>query len=50
MKNVILVAVLVVIVGLAVWYVYRQKKKGVTCIGCPHAEKCSGKCNPSDEP
>lgn len=35
MENIILIAVLVAIIGLAVFYVIRAKKKGKKCIGCP---------------
>ena len=43
MENGILIAVLVVIVGLAVRYVYKAKKNGETCIGCPHSRMCRSK-------
>ncbi|MBQ3140213.1 MAG: hypothetical protein IJB68_12015 [Ruminococcus sp.] len=26
-------------------YLYKEKKKGTTCIGCPYAKKCGGKCS-----
>lgn len=50
MENIIIVAILLVIVGLAVFYVYRAKKKGKKCIGCPDSgscstSKCEGGCN-----
>lgn len=35
MTDVIIVAVIVAIVGLATWYVIRAKKSGKKCIGCP---------------
>lgn len=37
-------AVLLVIIGGAVVYIIKQKKKGVNCIGCPMARNCMGKC------
>ncbi len=43
MKDVWIVVLLVVIVGLAAWYVYRQKKRGNGCIGCPHSGQCPSK-------
>ncbi len=50
MKNIIIIAILLVIIGLAALYVYRAKKKGQKCIGCPDsgscsASKCEGGCN-----
>jgi len=38
------IAVLAAIVGLAVWYVYKSKKSGKRCIGCPDGAKCAGNC------
>ncbi len=44
--NIILIVILVALVGGAVLYIYREKKKGVHCIGCPYAGKCGKqKCN-----
>ncbi len=45
MENVIVIAVLAVVIGLAVRYVYKAKKKGKKCIGCPYCDTCSGKEN-----
>ena len=39
-----LIAIIAVILGLAIWYIYRSKKRGVKCIGCPDGAKCSGNC------
>lgn len=36
------VAVMVAAVAL---YIYRAKKKGVRCIGCPDSAACSGGCS-----
>ena len=38
------IAIIVVILGLAIGYIRRAKKKGVKCIGCPDGVKCSGNC------
>jgi hypothetical protein len=40
----IAIAVIVLVIGLAVLYIYRGKKRGQKCIGCPYAKQCSGKC------
>lgn len=45
----IVLAVVLVIVGLAVWYIVREKKKGTKCIGCPYAKQCSGSCGEQKE-
>jgi len=40
MENVILSLVLLAIVGGAALYVYKAKKRGEKCIGCPHSKQC----------
>lgn len=40
MTDFIIIAVLLVIVCAAAWYVYKAKKSGQKCIGCP-----DGGCN-----
>lgn len=44
-ETIITIAIIVLIVGAAGFYVYRQKKKGVKCIGCPDSKTCSGNCS-----
>lgn len=49
MINIILAAVIVVIVGSAAFYLYKAKKRGEKCVGCPYAKQCgSQKCGRSD--
>ncbi len=50
MENLILIVILIGLVGGATYYIYKAKKKGQTCIGCPHAKtcqshKCGGSCS-----
>ena len=45
MENVIVIAILVAILGAAVCYVYKAKKRGQKCIGCPDGGNCSGNCS-----
>ena len=45
MENIIIVAVLVIILGLALGYVIKAKKSGKKCIGCPSGGNCSGNCS-----
>lgn len=46
MENLIVIAAVLVVVGLAVGYVIREKRKGRKCIGCPgNCGKCSGHCD-----
>ena len=49
MTDVIIILILLAILGGAGVYIYRAKKKGVKCIGCPDGAKCgasgcSGSC------
>jgi hypothetical protein len=41
----IIIAVIVLILGAAGWYIYRSKKSGKKCIGCPDSGTCSGSCS-----
>ena len=41
----ILIGVVVLILGLIVGFIYRSKKKGQKCIGCPDSGSCSSGCN-----
>ena len=34
------IGVIALILGAAGWYVYKAKKSGKKCIGCPHSGKC----------
>ena len=45
MKDIIIIVVLLCIAGAIVWYLRRAKKRGETCIGCPHAKQGGGKCS-----
>ena len=39
-------AVLGILIGAAIAYIIREKKKGVACIGCPAAGTCGAKKHP----
>jgi len=43
MQDIIIIAILVLIVGLAAGYIYKAKKSGKKCIGCPDSGSCSKK-------
>ena len=49
MKNIILIAILIFIVGSILFYLYKTKKRGEHCIGCPYAKECSKKSNTCKE-
>lgn len=44
MTDFLVIGVICIILGLAISYMIKCKKKGVVCIGCPDAEVCAGKC------
>ena len=41
----IVIAIIVLIILASVWFVAKQKKKGLACVGCPDSTSCSGKCS-----
>lgn len=43
----IVIAVILAVIGLAAFYVYKAKKSGKKCIGCPEGgcSSCSCGCN-----
>lgn len=44
MVNVMLILVIGLVLGCAGGYIYKERKKGIKCIGCPDAPKCGGNC------
>lgn len=40
MIDVVVVLIVLVILGAAIAYIVRSKKKGAKCIGCPAADSC----------
>ena len=40
----LIIAVIVGIAAFAGWYIYKSKKSGKKCIGCPDGGTCSGNC------
>jgi len=47
MENVIIILIVAAIIGGIIFYLCKAKKRGETCIGCPYAKQCSGKCGGS---
>lgn len=43
MENVIVAAIILAIVAGAAWYLYKSKKRGEKCVGCPYGKQCSSK-------
>lgn len=41
MIDIIVTLVLALILGGALWYIRKEKKRGVMCIGCPAAGTCA---------
>lgn len=39
--DIIIVIVLALILGAALLYMRKEKKRGIKCIGCPDAEGCA---------
>ncbi len=47
MQDLIIIAIVAVILAAAGWYVWKKKKSGAACIGCPHSSNCPSKVNGS---
>lgn len=45
MENYIIAAVLIAIVGLAIFYIVKAKKSGKKCIGCPESGSSNCSCS-----
>ena len=46
MVNLLIIAIVGTIVGLAVGHILKSKKRGVKCIGCPEGCSCTtGNCS-----
>jgi len=41
MTDLIVGGILLVILGLAIAYIVKEKKAGAVCVGCPHAGNCA---------
>ena len=42
--DIILLLVIALTVGGAVFYIVRAKRQGQKCVGCPYAKECGGCC------
>ena len=45
MVDIVVTLVLVLLLGGALWYIRKEKKRGVACIGCPAAGTCAKRKN-----
>lgn len=43
MANLVVGSIVAVVIGAAIAYIVKEKKRGVTCIGCPNAQVCASK-------
>lgn len=41
MENFVIILIVSVIIGLAAFYIYKSKKAGKKCVGCPYSCSCS---------
>ncbi len=44
MKDIIVIAIIIVITAMAGLYIYKAKKNGKKCIGCPDSGSCNCGC------
>ena len=45
MMDWIILGIVAAVVGFAVSYIRKEKRRGVACVGCPDAKSCSGACS-----
>ena len=44
MENFIIVVIVAAVIGSALWYIRREKRRGRKCVGCPCAGNCPCSC------
>lgn len=49
MVNFIVILIVAGILCLAGGYLYKEKKKGKTCVGCPYSGSCGGCCSAAEK-
>ena len=45
MTNLIIILIVAAILFLTGRYLYKEKKSGKTCVGCPYSGTCGGNCS-----
>ncbi len=45
MTDLVIILILALLLGGALFYMKKEKNKGVTCIGCPDADTCAKRKN-----
>ena len=43
--DILIIIALFLIIGSAIFYIIKEKKRGTKCIGCPATGNCPMKCN-----
>jgi hypothetical protein len=41
MVNILIIAAVLAVLGGAGYYVYKEKKSGAACVGCPNSRNCA---------
>ena len=41
----VILGIVILIIGAALLYIRKAKKKGIKCIGCPDGAKCANSCS-----
>ena len=44
LSDIIVTIILLGITGAGIYYLYRAKKRGQACVGCPYSKECSSDC------
>lgn len=49
MVNFAIGGIILMLIAAAVLYIYKEKKRGAKCIGCPSAGACASRCREDSE-
>ena len=42
--DIIVIAIICAVVGLAIGFIIKEKRRGKKCVGCPYASSCQSRC------
>ena len=42
--DIVITLILLAVTGTGAYYIYRSKKNGQACVGCPYTKECTSNC------
>lgn len=43
--DILVICAVVAVIAAAALYIYKAKKRGAKCVGCPYSQNCGGCCS-----